>query len=385
MTLELINGPASEAANDDAGTFFAGTVAPRRYKVSESLQDRAQDFLEAAFAGRKSRQQVNEAFTTSSFTLAMFAAIDTRLMNTYEVLPAEWRRYTSVTTVNDFRPTRLLDRWVNVFGLKPVPELTEYPAGGGIGHATYWINVAKYGLRDEFSWEASINNTVIDEIEQAPTKYARAASETETINALSNLLAVDPATNLANGLNTGFFKAANGNAPSALPLTAENLDATLDALVLRKPSGKDNRLVVPPSFIVVIPKALEPQMKRILALREIRKTTGDTENVFDNYLKTVDYVVEPMLDVINTAATAASTWFVLPTPDSRRPASFAAFLRGYEAPDLRYRADAGRSIGGGDITPLEGSFDNDGIQTRVRHVLGHQVGDPTFTFASTGA
>lgn len=385
MTLDLINGPASEAANQDSGTFFAGTVAPRRFSVSESLMDRAQDFLEGMFAGRKSRAQISEAFTTSDFTLAMFAAIDTRLMAEYTEMESVWRQYTAVTTVNDFRPTRLLDRWVNTVGLKPVPELTEYPAGGGIGHAVYWINVAKYGLRDEFSWEAQINNTVIDEIEQAPAKYARAAKETEAINALANLLTIDPDTNLASGINTDFFKAANGNAVSALPLTAENLDATIEALSTRKPAGKNNKLVERPDLVLVVPKALEPQVKRILALREIRKTAGDTENVYDNYLSTIDYVVDPMLDVVNAAATAATTWFVLPKPASRRPAGFAAFLRGYEAPDLRYKADTGQRIGGGQITPLEGSFDNDGIQTRVRHVLGHQTGDPTFTFASTGA
>lgn len=384
MTLELINGQASEAANSDASAFFAGTVSPRRYRLAESLCDRAQDFLEEAFAGRKSRHEIAEAFSTSDFTLGIFAAIDTRLMAEYEELPSVWRQYTDVTSVNDFRPTRLLDRWTDRLGLKKVPELSEYPTGGGGGHATYWINVAKYGLRDAFSWESSINNTVIDEIEEAPTKYARAARETEAMNALANLLAIDEETNLASGVNTDFFKTANGNAPTALPLTAENLDTVLDELGRRKPAQK-GRLVVPPEFIVVIPKALERQMKRIQALREIRRVTGDTTEVMDNYLATVDYVVEPMLDVINQNAKASGTWFVLPKPGGRRPASFAAFLRGYETPDMRYKADTGSRVGGGLVSPLEGSFDIDDIQTRVRHVLGHQNGDPLFTYVSLGS
>lgn len=382
MTLELINGQASEAANSDAGAFFAGTVSPRRYRLAESLCDRAQDFLEEAFAGRKSRREVAEAFSTSDFTLGVFAAIDTRLMAEYEELTPVWRQYTDVTTVNDFRPTRLLDRWVDTLGLKKVPELSEYPTGGGAGHATHWINVAKYGLRDAFSWESSINNTVIDELEEAPSKYARAARETEAINALANLLKIDEKTNTADGVNTDFFKAANGNAPDSRPLTAENLDAVLDELGQKKPKG---RVAVPPTFIVVIPKALERQMLRILAMREIRRTTGDTTEVMDNYLATVDYVVEPMLDVVNTHTKAKGTWFVLPKPGGRRPASFAAFLRGYEVPDMRYKADTGSRLGGGLVSPLDGSFDIDDIQTRVRHVLGHQPGDPTFTYASLGS
>ncbi len=384
MSLNLINGAATEAANDDAGSFFAGTIAPRRYRISEALADKAQDFLEAMFAGRKSRHQIAEAFSTDSFTLAVFAAIDTKVMDTYQELPSVWRQYTDVMTVPDFRPTRLLTKWFETLGLKLVPELTEYPTGGGVDHSVNWINVAKYGLRDAVSWESTINDTAIDEIESMPTKYANAAAETESINAIANLLNVDPKTNLASGFNTAFFKAGNGNAPVTTPLTADNLDAVLDEMSRRVPANK-KKIVVPPDMQVVIPKALERQMKRILNLREIRKANGTDTDVYDNYLQASDYVVEPMLDAILTSANKATTWFVLPKTGSRQPASFAAFLRGYESPDMRYKSAAGQRLGGGDISPLEGSFEIDDIQTRVRHIVGHQNGDPTFTFASDGS
>lgn len=382
MSLELINGAATESANNDASDFFAGTIAPRRYRIAESLQDKAQDFLESLFSGRASRRDIAEAFTSDSFTLAVFAAIDTKVVDAYEELPSVWRQYTDVMTVPDFRPTRLLKKWFETVGLKLVPELTEYPIIGASGHEVDWISVAKYGGRDAFSWEAWINNTAIDEIEAAPRKYANAAAETETINALANLLNVDPATNLASGFNTAFFKAGNGNAPDTRKLNADNLDDVLDALVQKVPGDK-KKVVVPPDFQVVIPKALERQMQRILNLREIRVTEGTQEKVYDNYLKTVDYTVEPMLDAILTSNKATS-WFVLPKPGARRPASFAAFLRGYESPDMRYKANAGQRIGGGEISPLDGSFDIDDIQTRVRHIVGHQPGDPTFTYCSNG-
>lgn len=385
MGLELITGAATEAANEDAGEFFAGTTSPRRYRISEAMQDKAHTFLEDMFAGRKTPHQIAEAFSTSDFTLAVFAVIDTKLLSMYEELPSVWRQYTDVTTVPDFRPSRLLRKWFDTLGLKLVPELTEYPILGGQGHDTFWINVAKYGGRDAFSWESQINNTLIDEFENAPLKYARAAAEAEAINALANLLNVDPKTNLASGFNTGFFKAGNGNAPDTRKLNAENLDAVLDELTRKVPANQ-KKLVTPPDFQVVIPKALERQMKRILNLREIRKAgaaAGDTD-VYDNYLATVDYTVEPMLDTVLTSASKATSWFVLPKTGSRQPASFAAFLRGHETPDMRYKSTAGQRIGGGDISPLDGSFEIDDIQTRVRHILGHQTGDPTFTYVSDG-
>ncbi|GAA2183387.1 hypothetical protein GCM10009785_26770 [Brooklawnia cerclae] len=380
-TIELINGAGSEKADDSA--FFAGYRKPSHYAIGESAVERANDFLVRIAEGRADHQQIHEAFSTSDFTMSAFAAIDTRLRQAYAELPSVWRQYTDTLTVNDFRPTRLLDKWSNILGLKLVPEATEYPAAAGQDFDQWWISVVKYGLTDGITFESRINNEAIGEIENLPGKLARAAQETETINALSNLLTIDPETNLASDVNTSFFKAGNGNAPTALPLTAENLDAVIDTLLAKK--SRRGRLMAAPALQVVIPRALENQANRIRNLRQIEKTTGDTKEVYDNYLKTVDFVVEPMLDAILTHANAATTWFVLPKTGSVRPASFAAFLRGYETADVRVKADAGQSVGGGAISPLEGSFDIDTIQYRARHIVGHQVGDPTFTYVSRGA
>ena len=365
------------------GTDFGGCVKPSHYQISESLIDQANDLLVRWAENRVTPQQINEAFSTSDFTMAAFAAIDTRLQQEYAELPSVWRQYTDTTLVNDFRPVRLLNRWRKNLGLKLVPELTEYPQMKGRGFDQNAIAVLKHGLRDAISFESRINNEAIGEIQDMPGRLARAAGETETINALSNLLKVDPATNLASDVNTDFFNSANGNAPTTLPLTAENVDAVLTTLGAKK--NKNDRLVAAPALQIIIPRALEMQAKRIQSLRSIEVTNGDTKSVYDNYLQTVEFVVEPMLDVINGHAKAATTWFVLPKTGSVRPASFAAFLRGYETVDLRVRADAGQRVGGGQISPLEGSFDIDSIEYRARHIVGHQVGDPTFTYVSRGS
>ena len=388
MAIELINGEAAQ--NEGGAGFFDGTASPRRFHIAEALQDRVAVFLTEAFAGRKSERELREAFASGDFTLAAFAQIDSEMLSQYAELPSVWRQYTTVTTTQDFRPKRLMDRWAKQLGLKLVPELTEYQMAEGHGHATDWINVAKFGLRDAISFEAIKNNEAIDELEAIPTRFSRAAGETETINALANILNVDPDTNLAADLNTGFFKnhttgiyAGVNNSPDNKPLTAANLDAVLAQMALRK-SPKSGRQMAQPDLTLVVPKAQEWTMKRIKALREIRETTGGTTTVYDNYLTVTDYIVEPMLDSILTHADASKFWFVLPKPNQGRPASFAAFLRGYETPDLRVKADTGTRIGGGSISPMEGSFEIDDVQHRIRHIVGHQTGDPTFTYASRG-
>ena len=86
----------------------------------------------------------------------------------------------------------------------------------------------------------------------------------------------------------------------------------------------------------------------------------------------------------STNAKAAKTWFLLPAPNTARPALVTAFMSGHETPDLRYKNDQGNRVGGGSIPASEGSFDDDTIQYRVRHIVGAAAVDPTFTFVSRG-
>lgn len=379
--IQMITGAGAASAAADLNE--AGFRTPRRYNIGQARIDEANDFLLRWSEGRVNRAQVAESFSTSDFTMAAFAAVDQRMMEAYDALPKVWRQYTDVVTVNDFRPQRLLDRWNSIVGLKLVPEGTEYPMAAKDDKAVYFINVLKYGLRDALTFEANINNEAIGEIQDMPGRLANAADETETINALSNLLKVDPATNLASDINTDFFKTANGNAPETKPLTPENLDAALTKLASSK--AKNGRRVAMPQLQVIIPSSLRMTAQRIKALRQLEVTNGDTKQVYDNFLQSVDFVEEPLLDVINTHAKATTTWFIVPKTNSKRPALFAAFLRGHETVDLRVKNDQGMRVGGGSIDPLEGSFDIDDIQYRARHIVGHQTGDPLFTYASYGA
>lgn len=375
--IEVLHGSAAVNAASDAD--FPGATNPRLYSVSESLMDKAITLMSDALAGKwGADKRLAEAFSTSDFTLAAFAAIDTEMLKQYDELPSVWEQYTDRTLVNDFRPKRLLDKWRNTIGFDPVPELTEYPAEDDRGHALNEIAVAKFGRRFAISWESWINNEAIQEFEDLPGVLARQARETEAINAVSNLVKAD-----RNGVNTAFFKAGNGNAPTALPLTLDNLDAVLNAMAAKK-SAISGKVVASPPLQLVVPKALERTAQRILAIRTIKKTTGDTELEYDNYVN-VDYVADPMLDYWNTGAKALTTWFVVPKPRTARPALWAAFLRGHEQPDLRVKSSGSQRVGGGDVNPLEGSFEVDDIQYRGRHIVGHQNGDPTFTYASNGS
>lgn len=387
MTIELLSGEAAAAAGTDAD--FSGMRNPRAFRIGEALGERVVRMLSEAFQNEWGAEaRLAEAFATSDFRLAAFAELDKEMLAQYEELTSVWERYTDQTTVRNFLPKRLLSRWRDEVGLARVPELTEYPAGGKRGAEEYAIAVAKYGRRFALSWEAWLNNEAIDELEDLPGELARQARETEVINALRNLLLIDDKTNLGSDVNTAFFKTANGNAPTSLALSRENLKTVLDAMAVKKdPHSK--RVIARPDLVVVIPKALESTMQGIVRPIEVRREEtvggGTVTTLESNEFGNLDYVVEPMLDSLNTHAKAATTWFVTPKPGSRRPALWSAKLKGHETPDLRVKADAGRTLTGGEISPLEGSFEIDDIQCRGRHIVGNQTADALFTYCSRGA
>ena len=391
MTITIERGTQTTAAESE----FAGTVSPRHYKVDEALAAQTSEALETAFRGNAyeamqlaalfgGRAKLSEAFSTSDFKLAAFKELDTEMLAQYQELPSVWAQYCDQTLVSDFRPKRLGSRYSGTVGLPRVPELTEYPDGGDYNADYYAITVAKHGRRRALSWEAWINNEAVDELENIPADLSRQARETETINAVGNLLLIDPVTLTASNVNTDFFKTANGNAPGNLPLTRANLKTVLDGMATKKdPNTK--RVVASPEMVVVVPKALESTIVSIVRPTVVRTTVNGVEVEENNEFASLSYVVEPMLDYLNTHARAATTWFVVPKPGSNRPALWTAKLRGHEQPDLRVKADQGSTVGGGAISYTGGSFEIDDIQWRVRHVVGRQTGSPLFTYASYGA
>ena len=394
MSITIERGPESTASAVD----FTGTVNLRRVNVRKDVAEAATNELHRAFTGNtfdamrlgsilSGQLGISEAFSTSDFKYAAFKELDTEMQRQYADLPAVWQQYTDVTTVSDFRPKRLLRRDSAILGLGRVPEGTEYPDGHDYSQAGYAITVAKYGRRRALTWEAWLNNEAIDEIEDIPAGLARQAREMEAIIAASNLLALTgdgiKTPWSANGVNTNFFKSANGNAPAALPLTADNLKTVLDGMQTRKNSN--GKTIVAPPLVVVTGMALKAQADAIKAIREVRRTVGATETIEGNPLAGVEFVHDPYLDQLNTHAKAAGTWFVLPKPGSVRPAVWAAKLRGHEVPDLRVKADQGNRVGGGAISYTEGSFEVDTLEWRTRHVLGAQAADPAFTYVSLGS
>lgn len=336
-------------------------------KLSEMAQ--AAQLMGQAWGGSElANLLVHEAFSTSDlFKSAAGDVLDREMLAQYQEMPTQWGKFSTRTTVRNFKKKYLRELAGGRTRLELVPELTGYPAAD-YTVSERSIQVSKYGRQFGYSFEARINDE-LDELQQVPGNFAVAARMTEDYLALSQL------ANVTTGApNTAFFTAGNGNIGAGV-LTQDRLQTAITTVSTKKDA--EGNLLYPGPLQLVVGPALSFTAERILNQTEIRITSGANQTVEPNPLR--GRITLTVLDNL-----PGSAWFVIPMPTAPRPAFYTAFLTGWETPDIRYKSDQGAAQGGGALGPDAGSFDNDSVRWRVRHIVGAAQGDPKFTYASDG-
>ncbi|WP_152185346.1 Mu-like prophage major head subunit gpT family protein [Segeticoccus rhizosphaerae] len=371
MTSSILTGEAFGLSPELTMVGEGPRARRERERASERMRRamvEAKAMLEAAWGGDPlARIRVNEAITTSDlFKSAAGAVLDREMLAAYQTVTPSWQAYAAPTFVKDFKPKTLTELIGNTGALPKVPEHTNYPIAQSDA-AERQIRVAKFGQQYGYTLEARINDD-IGELQSVPNGWAAQATATEAHNALSQL-----ANPLTGAPNTAFFTGGNLGTGA---LTADNLQTAYTAVTTKR--DKDGALLVAPAMQLVVGPALQFTAERILNTSEIRTTVGS-----DTFIQSNPFSGKVKLTVLSDLPGTA--WFLLPVPQAgRKSAFYVAHLRGFETPDLRAKADQGVRIGGGAIPAGEGSFDDDTIWFRVRHITGAAPGDPTFTYASDG-
>lgn len=331
------------------------------------IADAARLFGLAWGGNRRARTAVDEALTTSDLFVGVTGEVfDRELRSEYAVNPVQWSKFAARTLVNDFRPKELVDLLGGRGVLGSVPERSHYPIATQT-NSKIAISVGKYGEQFGYTFEARRNDR-LNELQRLPMGFADKARRTEDSVSLAAMASV-----LTGAPNTAFFKPANQNIYTGA-FTADNVQAALTAL--RSKRDTDGNLMTAPRLKVVVGPALEFAANRMFTATEFRTTTGSLEVVERNPLQGTAY------DVVANLPGAA--WYVIADPSSPRPVFYAAFLTGEEVPDLRVKKDQGARPGGGDVPVDGGSFDDDTIWWRVRHITGGAAADPTYSLASDG-
>ncbi len=320
----------------------------------------ARELFERAMNGNlRARAELEETLTKTDFPILLGAAYGRELQQEYGAIAPIWNRFAKRLMVNDFRPRKLVDIMGGRGALEKVREAAEYPARSA-SESEREFSVDKYGARFPLTWEM-IKNDDLGAFRDFPQRLATAARETE------ERIALAPFFNAAgNGLSA--FYSAQANAGK--DLNRANLNAAFQAIAQRK--DVDGRPVIVTEPILMVPTALAQTAADIInVIRNEDPTTGDVRE--GNGLTRTPTVVEnPWLDIVGAGySNNAKTWYLLPAPSGNvKPAAGLAFMGGEETPDLRVKNDQGNRVGGGSIGPEEGSFDDDTIQYRVRHIAG---------------
>ncbi len=328
--------------------------------------------------GKKPSYLLEEAMSTSDFPILFGDVLDRTLLASYREAPRSYPSYCRVAQVRDFREKRNISVNGADSELPIVPELTEYPEAA-LNEAQSGYRVSKVGRRIPFSWEARVND-YLDVLSSIPERFGRAARRTEEKTATRLFVS-------ASGPSANLYTAGNGNIVTGNPaLTTGALQAALNQLGQLK--DENGEPIIMEAVVLVVPRALELTARNIVNTTEITVPLagGGTQKISGNGLgANLTVVVNYYIPSIATNANAGTSWFLFASPSSDRPALELGFLAGHSEPEIFIKSPNARRIGGGDINPLDGDFDTDAVEYKVRHVVGGGVVDFRSTLASNGS
>jgi hypothetical protein len=380
-----------------------GLIAPamRRFRTPEQKAHYERELLEAVrfvdrvFQGRKSDMELfQEAMSTSDFPILFGDILDRQTLARYR----EWtvsfadlvqeRRARSMTRSSKLYPQQLgLDS-----KLDPVEQLTEYPAGSVTEQSPIVIPPpVKYGRRFGLSWEV-LQDDGPDSLLDVPGQFATAARRTEEDAVYQTFLGTSGYnTTLFNNTNKNIINVTNGAATNNPALSMASLS---DALLVLSRMVDESGYPIQFDFVnLVVPPALEVIANNIINTVQVELTTdgGDANRrlIANNWLaRRLRIIVNPYIPRYATVANGNTTWFLWARPDGApggRAAIWIQRLRGNEDPAIFVREPNARRLGGGGGNPLDGSFENDSIEWKVRHILNAGILDPKYAVVSNGS
>lgn len=339
----------------------------------------AATFIAEVFDGRRRVHHLQEAMSTSDFPQLFGDILDRQVLANYQETPSTWQNYCKRATVRDFRTVKRFRVDGGSAVLSQVDQLTPYPSAA-LTDDEYTYAVGKYGRRMGFSWESFINDD-LQSLQDIPERLGRAARRSE--EKFATQLYVD-----ANGPHASLYTVGNANIVTGNPvLSVAGLQTAFQ--VLGAMLDNDGEPIAIDAVELVVPPALEVTAQNILNATELWVTTNG--GATNQELHTVNWMrsklrlsVNPYIPIVASVADGNTSWYLFANPNSGRPALEMGFLRGHETPELFMKSPNAQRIGGGTADVMDGDFDLDGVDYKIRHVFGGGRIDPKMTVASEG-
>jgi hypothetical protein len=361
------------------------TSAAESVQRIANLEERIGKFINFMnYRPSKRRYLIEEggAETTSDFPILFGTVLDRQLYAKYKLQNPAWRSYVRTGTQRDFRANNI----IGVFGLQgalsKVPELSEYKAGA-LTEGRVANQVFKYGKVFPISWEAIINDD-LGAFSDVAERLANAALQTEYREATKLFAA-------ASGPSTAVFGTAitaiDGVVVNNKGTTALSATSLFDTTVLMAQQlDVDGNPIMVDGYTLVVPPqkqraALEAVSPAALIAVGLSSTSAKERQTSMNVTASlnIDIVVNPFLPIIDTT-TGTTAWYLF-AKLSNGAAIQMNFLTGRESPEIVMKASDKVAIGGGSVSPMEGSFSQDSMLWRVRHILGGNTIDVRMAYA----
>ena len=408
-----------------------------RKMIYERRLHEARSIIYKAMTGtRRDRLRFEEALTISDFPNLFGDVIDRAVLANYLETPYTWNQIAYASEVSDFRPvkrfridggTGLLENTM----INPVPTNPGTGTGTGPGFdssgnmipisqgaqypedflqdAEYTYRLSKYGKRMPFAWETFINDD-LNALKDTPARFGRGARRSEEYY-VTKLFAN----------NTSFFSTANknivtntivgdsgGNNPvltitaiqRALIVMMQQLDTSGQPI-----SVEAVTLVVPPSLKVVAQNILSSDYVWMADQGGTQQINGaNLSATVAQQLHAMNWAKNIVRLAVNYYLPLCDTthghtgWYLFSNPESGRPAIEFGRLRGHTTPELFMKMPNSVAIGEGamgpgpgimpgttSMNPMEGDFDTDSVNYKVRHCFGGTTIDPIMAVYSNGS
>lgn len=349
-----------------------GLVRPQP-GVSKRKLETAADLLSRSLKGDFQAEGVfKEAMTTSDLRFNAAHLVTAEMISQFPEQERAWTKLATVRTVPTFDGVRLQSLFGDVEGAgiregggaARVPEAAPYPHVTVAGQEAFYSGIHKNGFKFSFTWESRVND-VAGFFNSLPQELLQVAVDTEESEVMDALVQGTAAAGASVELQGGTLPDGSIVAPNSAVTPEAIWQAVLESSNRTVNGRKIGRMS---AYRVVVPvgQAMFVEWKlgqAILAIQDGNITYGPGDrSVFGS----IEIVESDKIGLVNP-----DEWYLIPAPGAyRRPFLELGRLRGYEQPELRVENAAGSYVGGGVVSPFEGSFDADTISYRFRYVVG---------------
>lgn len=392
--LDLIETYRAEDA--DPNVLFRGTgqrvrgAARNSAAMAEALQIVAQ-----AAVSRRGMLAFQEAMGTSDFPALFGDILDRQLLGYYSEIQPKYRNYSRIASVRDFRQVKRIAVDGAEGVLAPVAQQGDYPLAK-LSDKFYAYQVGKYGRKVPFDWESMINDD-LGGLQTTPQRFARAARRSEEKFATSLFVGPNgPLATFYSNANKNIVNVANGASTNNPPLSITGAQDAM--IVLANQVDADNEPIEYDMIELVVPPSLEIVANNIINATEIlaggfgQSTTSKGGGAQDQMLRVQNWMKSKLRVSVNyyipriaTTANGGTSWFMMASSSVGRPALEVGFLKGHESPEMFMKSPNAVRVAGGNVDPMDGDFDTDSIEYKIRHVFGGTQLDPKATVASNGS